>query len=223
MIRLSRISKSFRRNGATQHILRSVSFTLPDVPGLAILGRNGAGKSTLLRLIAGTLKPDAGRIFSDECVSWPMGFSGGFHPSLTGSQNTRFVARVYGRRPEQLAAEVENFAELGTAWLQPVGTYSTGMKARLAFAVSMAIRFDTYLVDEIIGVGDDAFRRKCSAAFRSRLKDAKVIMISHSASTLRQFCTAGLVLEHGRVTYHADLDAALEMHEANLAHAVAGH
>ncbi|MEM7188122.1 MAG: ABC transporter ATP-binding protein [Pseudomonadota bacterium] len=221
MIQLRGLSKSFRRGGITRPIIRQVDFTLPELPGIAIIGRNGAGKSTLMRLIAGTMKPDAGRVVTNERISWPMGFSGGFHPALTGAQNARFVARVYGRNPQRLAEEVEAFAELGNAWNQPVGIYSTGMKARLAFSVSMAVNFDTYLVDEIIGVGDDAFRRKCRASFQRRMTTAKVLMISHSAPTLRQFCQAGLVLEHGRLTYHPDLDTALEAHEANLARPVA--
>jgi capsular polysaccharide transport system ATP-binding protein len=217
MIRLERLSKGFRRNGVSRLVLDRVSLTLPDVSGLALIGRNGAGKSTLLRLIAGTLAPDAGRVVSDERISWPMGFSGGFHPALSGAQNARFVARIHGRDPRTVAAGVCDFAEIGTAWTQPVSTYSTGMKARLAFAVSMAVEFETYLVDEIIGVGDAAFRRKCAAAFRARADRSRVIMISHNADTLRQFCQAALVIEGGRLAHVPDLEEALAMHEANLA------
>lgn len=216
MIHLERIAKRFRRNGVTRIVLDHVTMTLPDVPGLALLGRNGAGKSTLLRLVAGTLAPDHGRVVTDENISWPMGFAGGFHPALTGAQNARFVARIHGRNPYHMAETVHEFAELGQAWTMPFGTYSTGMKARLAFAVSMAIEFDTYLVDEIIGVGDTAFRQKCERAFRDRLGQARVIMISHNPGTLRQFCHAGLVLEAGRLTYADDIDDAIELHEANL-------
>ena len=216
MIHLDRLAKSFRRNGVTRVVLNPVSLTLPEVPGLALLGRNGAGKSTLLRMIAGTLAPDRGRIVTDENISWPMGFAGGFHPSLTGAQNTRFVARIHGRAPHHMAETVRSFAELGDAWTLPFATYSTGMKARLAFAVSMAIEFDTYLVDEIIGVGDTAFRRKCERAFRDRMGRARVIMISHNAGTLRQFCQAGLVLEGGRLSYVPDIEDAIALHETNL-------
>ena len=217
MIRLERLSKRFRQNGVTRTVLERVSLTLPEVSGLALIGRNGAGKSTLLRLIAGTLAPEVGRVFTDERISWPMGFSGGLHPALTGAQNARFVARIHGRDPHALAESVRDFAELGAAWKQPVSTYSTGMKARLAFAVSMAVEFDTYLVDEIIGGGDAAFRRKCAAAFRARTNSARVIMISHNADTLRQFCQAALVLEGGRLVHVPDLETALAQHEANLA------
>ena len=217
MIRLERLSKRFRRDGVVRHILTDVTFTLPSDRNLALLGRNGAGKSTLMRLIAGTLRPDAGRVATERRLSWPMGFSGGFHPALSGAQNARFVARIYGRDVRALLAEVEEFAELGDAFHLPVGTYSSGMRARLAFALSMAVAFDTYLVDEVIGVGDTRFRQKCAAAFRARLGHAQVIMISHNATTLLKFCEAGIVLEHGQLTYFPDIGAAIAAHEANLA------
>jgi capsular polysaccharide transport system ATP-binding protein len=217
MIRLDQVSKSFRRDGVTRHILHDVSFDLPEGRSIAILGRNGAGKSTLMRLLAGTLRPDRGRILRRCRISWPMGFSGSFHPALTGAQNTRFVARIYGRDSRRLEAHVEDFAELGAFYRLPVGTYSSGMKARLAFALSMGVDFDVYLVDEVIGVGDTVFRRKCAAAFRQRMDRARVLMISHDPRTLRQFCDAGLVLEAGRLTFFNSVEAAIEAHEANLA------
>ncbi|MEM1299322.1 MAG: ABC transporter ATP-binding protein [Pseudomonadota bacterium] len=220
MIRLERVSKAFRRNGIRRRLLADVSFTLPDVRGLALIGRNGAGKSTLLRVIAGTLRPDTGRVISDEQISWPMGFAGGFHPALTGAQNTRFVARLYGRDPAALTDFVARFAEIGRAFRLPVETYSSGMKARLAFAVSIGLDFDCYLVDEIIGVGDAAFRDKCRAAFRERLGNARLIMVSHNPQALAQFCEAGLVIENGRLSYHDRLKDALAAHAANLAQPV---
>ncbi len=217
MIRLERVSKSFRANGVTRHILHDVSFLLPPDRDIAVLGRNGAGKSTFLRLIAGTLRPDRGRITRYREISWPMGFAGSFHPALTGAQNTRFVARIYGRDSRALEDYVQDFAELGNYYRLPVGTYSSGMKARLAFALSMGVNFEVYLVDEVIGVGDTAFRRKCAEAFRARVGRARVLMISHNPATLRQFCDSGLVIEAGRLVFHDSLDAALAAHERNLA------
>ena len=217
MIRLERVSKSFRRDGVTKHILHDVSFDLPPGRNIAILGRNGAGKSTLMRLSAGTLRPDRGRILRRRRVSWAMGFSGSFHPALTGAQNTRFVARIYGRDTAALDEIVQDFAELGASYHLPVDTYSTGMKARLAFAPIMGVDFEVYLVDEVLGVGDTAFRRNCATAFRQRMDRARVLMISHSAATLRQFCDAGLVMEAGRLTFFDTVEAAIDAHEANLA------
>ena len=217
MIRLEGVSKSFRTNGVTRHILHDVSFLLPPDRDIAVLGRNGAGKSTFLRLVAGTLTPDRGRITRYREVSWPMGFAGSFHPALTGAQNTRFVARIYGRDSRALEDYVQDFAELGRYYHLPVGTYSSGMKARLAFALSMGVNFDVYLVDEVIGVGDTAFRRKCAEAFRARVGRARVLMISHNPATLRQFCDSGLVIERGRLAFHDSLDAAIAAHERNLA------
>jgi len=217
MIRLDRVSKSFRTNGVTRHILHDVSFLLPPDRDIAVLGRNGAGKSTLLRLIAGTLPPDRGRITRYRQISWPMGFAGSFHPALTGAQNTRFVARIYGRDSRALEEYVQAFAELGHYYHLPVETYPSGMKARLAFALSMGVDFDVYLVDEVIGVGDTAFRRKCAEAFRARLGRARVLMISHNPATLRQFCDSGLVVESGRLAFYDSLDAAIAAHERNLA------
>lgn len=217
MIRLEGLTKRFGRGANLRRVIKGASLTLPDVPGLALIGRNGAGKSTLLRMIAGTIAPDHGRVVTDEHISWPLGFAGGFHPALTGAQNARFVARINGRDPRALSERVEEFAELDNAWCQPFRTYSSGMKARLAFAVSMAIEFDTYLVDEIIGVGDARFRRKCHAAFRARMGRARLLMVSHNEATLREFCQAALVLEAGRLSVVADMDEALARHEANMA------
>lgn len=216
MIHLSGLTKTFRRNGIRRMILEDVTFTLPDVPGLALIGRNGTGKSTLLRMISGTIPPDQGEVISDETISWPMGFSGGFHPALTGAQNARFVARVYGRDPREMTRFVGDFSELGAAFLQPVETYSSGMKARLAFATSIGVTFQRYLVDEVIGVGDARFRAKCRQAFRERLDHARLIMVSHNADTLRAFCQAALVLEGGQLTYHPDLETALAQHARDL-------
>jgi capsular polysaccharide transport system ATP-binding protein len=216
MIELNHVSKSFRRERVTRHILHDVSFALPRGRNIAILGRNGAGKSTLMRLIAGTLRPDRGHILRHRRISWPMGFSGASHPALTGAQNTRFVARIYGRDSTGLEEYVRDFAELGAYYTLPVSTYSAGMKARLAFALSMGVDFEVYLVDEVIGVGDTAFRRKCAEAFRRRMDHAQVLMISHDTGTLRQFCNAGLVIEAGRLTYFDTVEAAIDAHEANL-------
>ena len=158
MIRLENISKSYVLDGVRRTVADGINVVFPTGVSVGLFGRNGAGKSTLLRIIAGTIKPTSGRILSDGTISWPVGFAGSFHGELTGAQNTRFIARVYGVDTDALTAFVEDFAELGPHFHMPFRTYSSGMRSRLACGVSMGIRFDTYLVDEVTSVGDAACR-----------------------------------------------------------------
>lgn len=209
MICLHQVSKSYRVKGGRRDILRGLTFSFPADGNVAIIGRNGAGKSTLLRMIAGIIRPDHGRIMRRGRISWPLGFAGGLHPALTGRQNARFIARVYGADTDAMVAFVNEFSELGTFLDVPIEKYSTGMRARLAFAVSMAAEFDCYLVDEITAVGDAAFREKCRAAFESKLPDARMIMVSHSEQTLRDYCSSGLLLDAGQAWFFDDLEDAL--------------
>ncbi|MEL6792661.1 MAG: ABC transporter ATP-binding protein [Pseudomonadota bacterium] len=219
MIRLENVSKAYRLGGGSggrRIVLDDVSLTLPRGRSLALIGRNGAGKSTLLKMIAGTIEPDDGRILRRGSISWPLGFSGSFHRQLSGAQNARFVARIYGRDPDELIEYVQEFSELGDFLYMPVGAYSSGMKARLAFGISMGIAFDYYLVDEVTAVGDRNFRKKCRQVFRERLVDSDVIMVSHSPRTMRQYCEAGVVLENGRMRYFEDIEDAIAVHEENM-------
>lgn len=214
MIRLENLTKTYWVKGDRKIVIDNLSLTLPTGKSLALLGRNGAGKSTLLSIIAGNIAPDSGRVVSDGSISWPVGFGGSFHGDLTGAQNTAFIARIYGVDTESLIAFVEDFAELGNHFFMPIRSYSSGMKSRLAFGVSMGIRFDTYLVDEVTAVGDAAFRGKSRAVFMDRMKTSSAIMVSHEMGQLRQFCNAGLVLEHGLLSYFEDLDEAIAHHQA---------
>ncbi|WJS01673.1 ABC transporter ATP-binding protein [Roseibium aggregatum] len=217
MIRLDRLTKRFKLKGEMRYIARDVSFTVPRGNSIGLLGRNGAGKSTLLRLIAGTIKPTSGRIIRLANVSFPLGFQGSFNGSLTGEQNVRFVARIYGHDTEDLVNYVEEFAELGKSYYMPVKSYSSGMKARLAFGVSMGIDFDYYLVDEITAVGDSNFKKKCKRVFEEKLQNSDIIMVSHSNSSLKEYCTTGIVLEDGNLTFFNDIDDAINMHNDNMA------
>ena len=216
MIVLDRLTKSFATSGGRRCLFDGLSLTLPAGARIALIGRNGAGKSTLMGLIAGTLTPDSGRVLRAGTVSWPMGFAGGFAPDLTGRQNVRFVARIYGADTRAADRAVERFAEVGDFFDMPVRTYSAGMRARLAFGLSMAIRFDWYLVDEIAAVGDAEFRAKSVAAFRNQLDGAGLIMVSHAPALLRDFCTSGIVLERGRARIFDRVDDAIAWHEDNL-------
>lgn len=216
MIWLENLTKTFRLNGISKTVLRNTSIVLPTGRSVALLGRNGAGKSTLLRLIAGTLDPTSGRVHRQGSVSWPVGFAGSFHGDLTGAQNTRFIARIYGVDGDELVDFTARFADLGAHFQLPFRTYSSGMKARLAFGVSMGIAFDTYLVDEVTAVGDAAFRAKSNDLFRSRMETAGSVVVSHSMGLVRDLCDVAVVLEAGHLTYFDDVDTAIAHHERNL-------
>ncbi|MBT9247663.1 ABC transporter ATP-binding protein (plasmid) [Gemmobacter fulvus] len=217
MIRFENLSKSFRVGDSRKVVVDNLSLTLPSGKALALLGRNGAGKSTLLQMVSGTMQPDRGRIVSDGTISWPVGFGGSLHRDLTGAQNIRFIARVYGVDTASLSAFVEDFAELGKHYHMPIRSYSSGMRSRLAFGASMGIKFDTYLVDEVTAVGDATFRRKSRAVFRERMKDSGAILVTHEMGQVREFCDAGLILEKGQLYYFEDLDEAIEVHQALMA------
>ncbi len=213
VIRFENLTKSFRVRGERKVVIDNLNLTLPTGKSLALLGRNGAGKSTLLEMIAGIMAPDSGRIVSDGTISWPVGFAGSFHGELTGAQNVRFIARIYGVDTRGLCDFVEDFAELGRHFHMPVRSYSSGMRSRLTFGASMGIHFDTYLVDEVTAVGDAVFRRKSQAVFAERMKYSSAIMVNHSMRQVRQFCDAGIVLENGQMQYFDDLDEAIATHE----------
>lgn len=217
MIRFENLTKGFWVQGEYKVVIDDLTIDLPTGKSLALLGRNGAGKSTLLQMIAGTVSPDDGQIVSDGSISWPVGFRGSFHRDLTGAQNIRFIARIYGVDTEELLAFVEDFAEIGEQFYEPVRNYSSGMQARLAFGASMGIHFDTYLVDEITAVGDARFKRKSRAVFRQRMTVSDAIMVSHDMAQVRQFCDAGVVLDQGRLTYFENLEEAIALHQAILA------
>ena len=217
MIEFRDVSKHYPTQHGRKVVLDHLSLVLPAGAKVGVLGRNGAGKSTLLGMVAGTSRPSSGEIRRHASISWPLGFGGSFHPELTGAQNARFVARIYGIDTDTLIAYVDDFAELGEFMDMPVRSYSSGMRARLAFGMSMGIAFDWYLVDEITAVGDASFRRKSLAVFKDRLKDAGLLMTSHSPETIRSYCTSGLVLERGRVRYFDDVEEAIDVHERNMA------
>lgn len=216
MIRLENLSKTFVLEGRRKVVLENVTMEFRSGLSVALLGRNGAGKSTLLQMIAGNLSPTSGRILSTGTISWPVGFSGSFHPELSGAQNTRFIARIYGVDTDELVRFVENFAGLGQHFHLPFRSYSAGMRSRLAFGVSMGIPFDTYLVDEVTSVGDANFKAKSAALFKARMQTAGAFVVSHSMRMVRDLCQAGAVLENGRMHYYEDIETAIAHHEANL-------
>jgi capsular polysaccharide transport system ATP-binding protein len=213
MIVLDRVHKAYRTIEGRQIVLQDISVVIPQGRSLGVLGANGSGKSTLIRLLAGTERPDAGRISrGTKAVSFPLGFGGTMHPKLSGLENVVFLARLYDVDEHEAAAYVEGFAELGAYFRMPVGTYSAGMRARLAFGACLAIQFDVYLIDEVTSVGDARFRVKCLDAFRQRMDRADVIMVSHDYETMRAYCDLGAVLSGGGLMLFDDLEAAIEHH-----------
>ncbi len=217
MITFKNVWKTYRLRGSTKYVLKGLTMELPRDRNIAVVGRNGAGKSTLLKLISGAIPPDKGTIEKRGKVSWPLGFAGGFHPLLSGRQNARFIARIYGADTDRMVEFVKEFSELGSALDQPIKSYSTGMRARLAFGVSMAANFDCYLVDEITAVGDISFRRKCQEAFRDKMAASQIIMVSHSEETLKNYCSSALLLEEGTVWYFDELAEALDRYRTLVA------
>ena len=216
MIRLEHLTKVFVLNSQRKVVMQDVSLEFRSGVSVALLGRNGAGKSTLLQMIAGTLAPTSGRIISTGAISWPVGFAGSFHPELTGVQNIRFLARIYGVDSDELVDFVDDFAGLGMHYRLPFRTYSSGMRSRLAFGASMGIPFDTYLVDEVTSVGDAAFKAKSSLLFRARMQTAGAFVVSHSMPMVREMCTVGVVLEDGHLSYYEDVEEAIAHHNRNM-------
>ncbi|WP_310618945.1 ABC transporter ATP-binding protein [Flexibacterium corallicola] len=212
MIEFSNVRKTYRLKGVEKVILKNLTMSFPKGKNVGIIGHNGAGKSTLMRLIAGAERPDEGSIKRRVKVSWPLGFAGGFSGNMTGIENVRFVSRMYGEDTERMIAYVEEFSELGASMRLPIKTYSSGMKARLAFGVSMAIDFNYYLIDEITAVGDARFKKKCDQVFQEKLQTANIIMISHSEGALKKLCDVGCLLHNGHVTMYDNLDGALKQH-----------
>lgn len=212
-MRFENLSKSYWIRGRRKVVIDHLNFELPVGKSLALLGKNGAGKSTLLNIIAGILAADTGRVILDGNVSWPVGFGGSIHGQMTGAQNTRFVARIYGVDSEGLEDFVRDFSELGEQFYAPVKTYSSGMRAKLGFGLSMGIQFDTYLIDETTAVGDKRFVEKSRAIFFERMRNAiSAIMVSHQMDTVREFCDAGVVLTGGKLEFYDDLDEAIARH-----------
>lgn len=223
MISFEHLTKYFYMRGFRKTVLEDVNAVFPSGKSVALLGRNGAGKSTLMKLIAGTSNPSHGRVSSTGTLSWPVGFAGSFHPELTGAQNTRFLARIYGTDADELVDFVQDFAELGRSFHQRFGSYSSGMRSRLAFGASMGIDFDTYLVDEVMSVGDQAFKRKSLTLFKARMKASGAVVVTHAIGQVRDMCDAGAVLEDGQLIYYPDLEEAIAHHLHNMNSAPPAH
>lgn len=216
MIVFKNVTKAFRTPEGTKVILDNANIVFPSGVSVGLIGRNGAGKTTIMDMISGRVKPDSGTITRYGTISWTVGFGGSFNPNMTGAQNTKFIARVYGIDTQELMVYVQNFAELGHHFYQPLRSYSAGMKSRLAFGVSIGIPFDTYLVDEVTSVGDAAFKLKSRLAFTDRMREAGAIVVTHSMRQLAKLSQSGVVLENGRMTYFDNVQDAIRQHQSNM-------
>lgn len=216
MIVLRNLTKTFRAAGQKKTVARGINAVFPTGVSVGLLGRNGAGKSTMLRMIAGLSSPTSGEILTDGRISYPVGLASSMHPDMTGAQNALFVARIYEADTDEMVKFVQDFADLGPHFHMPVRTYSSGMRGRLSFGINMALDFDTYLVDEITAAGDASFREKSNAIFLDRINARSAIYVSHSTEQIRKTCTAGAVLEQGRLTYYADVNEAIAHHDRNM-------
>jgi capsular polysaccharide transport system ATP-binding protein len=214
MIQLDNVRKHYRTRAGRHAVLNGITLRIAKGDKIGILGRNGVGKSTLIRIISGAELPSAGRITRGMSASWPLAFGGAFQGSLTGVDNLRFICRVYGSDFAEALPFVSEFAELGEYLREPVKTYSSGMSARLAFAISMAIEFDCFLIDEVIAVGDARFHEKCRQELFEKRRDRAMIIVSHDARNIREHCTRACVLRDGLLEEFPDIDAAYASYAA---------
>jgi len=214
MIICENVRKTYPLGHGRKIVLDGIDLVVRPGEHVGFLGRNGAGKTTLIKLIGSVEYPTSGKIKRGMSVSWPLGFGGGFQGSLTGYDNARFIARIYGRRYSEIREFVEDFTELGRQLRMPVKTYSSGMRARLAFALSLAIEFDCYMIDEVIMVGDHNFQRKCHVELFEKRGDRALILASHSTEIIREYCNSALVLSDGKGRVYSDVDQALSIYDA---------
>lgn len=212
MIELRSVTKSYPTPHGRRYVFRDLSFSFPSDVNIGLIGPNGAGKSTLMRLLGGIDAPDSGTVRSDVRVSWPVGLAGGFQGSLTGRDNVRFVCQInglHGERMREVVRYVQDFAEIGEYFDLPLKSYSSGMRSRLAFGLSMAFEFDYYLIDEVMAVGDAEFRKKCQAVFQERLAASKLILVSHSMRDIQEWCDVVVLVKGGTATLYEDVSAGI--------------
>ena len=217
MIEVKNISKSYFVKGKRITILKNINFKIENNESIALLGKNGAGKSTLIRIIGGMELPDTGSIKKDCSISWPVGFAIGFQGSLSAKENAEFVARIYhsNKKSEikKIVQKVYEFADIGEYFYMPFKTYSSGMKGRVSFALSLALKFDVYLLDELTATGDAAFKKKCKTAIKSLYKKSSFIIATHDLTNLKEYCQRALLIHKKTISVYTDVEEALHQHK----------
>jgi capsular polysaccharide transport system ATP-binding protein len=216
MIEIDNIGKEYPTRSGMITVLDQVNLTILPGERVGVLGRNGAGKSTLVRLISGAEQPTTGEVRRNMSVSWPLAFGGAFQSGLSGLDNLRFICRIYGRAPEGAIEFVQEFSELGLYLREPVRSYSSGMRARLAFAISMVVEFDCFLIDEIIAVGDFRFHEKCVVELFEKRSERAMIIVSHDAGYIREHCHRASVLLNGKLLNFENLDDAFSVYQESM-------
>lgn len=208
MFELRNVTKSYLTPKGRRFVFRNLSLSIPPGKNIGLIGRNGAGKSTLMRLLGAADIPDSGSVVTDKSISWPVGLSGGFQGSMTGRDNIKFVCRVYGAVGNDMREKVryvQDFAEIGDWIDEPIKTYSSGMRSRLAFGLSMAFDFDYYLIDEVMSVGDAHFKRKCAEVFQEKLQQSKVVLVTHNMTEIEKLCDIVLLVRDGGIQVYDDI------------------
>lgn len=219
MIEIKNLYKRYHNHHGSDWVLKDINLTIPKGVSVGLIGRNGAGKSTLLRLIAGMDSPEKGEVIRHSRVSWPVGLSGGMQGNMTGRQNVKFVARVQGSRNEEVKRVidfVEDFAEIGKAFDEPVRTYSSGMKSRISFGLSLAFDFDVFISDEATAVGDRAFKAKAKKMFKDKVGESSLIMVSHSEGILKELCQSAIYLKDGSAFWFDSVESAIENYHKDI-------
>jgi capsular polysaccharide transport system ATP-binding protein len=216
MLELRNLTKWYGTGHGRHYVFRDLNFVFPAGSNIGLIGRNGAGKSTMMRLLGGLETPNSGQVITDASISWPVGLGGGFQGSLSARDNIRFVCRVYGATGEQMRRKlqfIEDFAEIGDYFDLPVKTYSSGMRSRVAFGMSMAFDFDIYLIDEVMAVGDPQFRAKSQQILTERLAHSNVILVSHSKADIRKYCNIVVHVDRGNTVLYEDVEAGIAAYQ----------
>lgn len=215
MFELRNVTKSYLTPKGRRYVFRNLSLSIPPGKNIGLIGRNGAGKSTLMRLLGAADIPDSGSVVTDKSISWPVGLAGGFQGSMTGRDNIKFVCRIYGAVGDHMREKVryvQDFAEIGDWIDEPIKTYSSGMRSRLAFGLSMAFDFDYYLIDEVMSVGDAHFKRKCADVFQQKLQQSKVVLVTHSMSEIEKLCDIVLLVRDGGIQIYEDVTEGIKVY-----------
>ncbi|MCB1655153.1 MAG: ABC transporter ATP-binding protein [Pseudomonadales bacterium] len=217
MFELRNVTKSYLTPKGRRYVFRNLSLSIPPGKNIGLIGRNGAGKSTLMRLLGGADIPDSGSVATDRSISWPVGLTGGFQGSMTGRENIKFVCRVYGAMGDDMRDKiryVQEFAEIGDWIDEPIKTYSSGMRSRVAFGLSMAFDFDYYLIDEVMSVGDAQFKRKCADVFQEKLQQSKVVLVTHNMNEVQKICDIVLLVRNGEIQVYEDVAEGIKAYNA---------